>query len=84
MNSNLTARQILEVFLLEEIAAQPSDKKLLLYRALAVDTRDSALSTACNLMADELEMFARLERQMLLDFQRGALNAKPETRNPEL
>lgn len=70
MNTDMTAHAFLTDFLLEQIAEQPIERRLLLYRALAVDTADFALRKACTARADEIERLMLSERQMLLDFRR--------------
>jgi hypothetical protein len=70
MNAHLPPRQLLTCFLLEQIAQQPVEARILLYRALAVDATDKDLRAACTARANEFEQAAARERQMLLDFQR--------------
>lgn len=69
MNPDLPPRAFLTEFLLEQIAGQPATKALLLYRALAADTKDPALQAACGARADEIEIMLRNHRQMVLAFQ---------------
>jgi hypothetical protein len=72
MNPDLTPRSFLTDFLLEQIAAQPLDLRLHLYRALAADTQDVELRDACISRAREIEALRSGERQMRFDFQRRA------------
>lgn len=69
MNPDLTPSEFLTEFLLEQISKQPREQSVLLYRALAADTKDAALRAECRERAKELEAVMRKERQMLLTFR---------------
>jgi len=69
----LTPRALLTAFLLEQIAKQATERRVLLYRAMAVDDRvEMKLRGECAARAGEYESVLRREDQMLLDFRRRA------------
>ena len=67
----LPPRALLTAFLLEEIAKQPTERRVLLYRAMSADDRvDATLRAECAARASEYEAVLRREDQMILDFRR--------------
>jgi hypothetical protein len=69
MNDHLSPSDFLTDFLLEQIAVQPLERRVLLYRAVAAETPDKALREDCRARAREIEMLLRAEHQMLLKFR---------------
>ena len=70
MSTHMPTREFLTDFLLERIAERPCAERVLLYRALAHETKDQRLSAECLARAAEYEAALKRERQMLLDFRR--------------
>lgn len=67
--ADLPPRAYLTDFLLEQIASQPLDRQLLLYRSLAFETTDKRLAGECRAQATEIEKIISSQRQMLLSFR---------------
>lgn len=72
MNDGMTPRQIIVDFVLEQIEAQPLEKRTLLYRALAADLgRDDEVGKTARALADECESISRRHCQLHLNFRRA-------------
>lgn len=82
MNDDLEPREYLHTFLLEQIAAQPMAKAILLFRALAseVDGKDKHLAAECRLRATELERTLSSNRQMSLNLRIRQANTRAAAR----
>lgn len=74
MSDDVTPAQYLTGYLLEQIAKEPVEERIRLYRALAVaPSTDANLRRSVTARADELEAFRKREQQTLLDFKRRCL-----------
>ena len=67
---DLTPKNFLTCFLLEQIALQPIEQQLRLYRSLAADTSDNDLARECRKQASALAEVLRNARQLHLNFRR--------------
>lgn len=65
-----TSSQSFAQFILEQIARQPVEQRIALYRAYAVEARDPRIKNSCRQLADELEAVQRHHEQMVLDLLR--------------
>jgi hypothetical protein len=70
---DMTPRQLLDVFVLEQINAQPLARRALLYRAFAAETSNLELKAKVHALADECEEIERRHQQLALDFRRASL-----------
>lgn len=72
-NPDATPHDLLSDFLLEQIAEQPNDRALLLYRSIVADTSDKHLASVCAKLADDIVRLQRAQRRARLENQRKSL-----------
>ena len=69
----MNARELLDAFVLEQIASQPLAQRALLYRGFAAEATSKEIKSAAHALADECEAIERRHDQLVLDFKRRAL-----------
>ena len=70
--NNMEPAEFITAFVLEQIEAQPIERRILLYRALAFESSDKSLAEDCRAIAEKLESTQRAHRQLVLNFTRRA------------
>jgi hypothetical protein len=72
MTSALPPAELLTEYILEKLSEEPVGKRILLYRAIAIETKCPVLTAACRRLANELEAIEARHEQLVLDFKRRA------------
>ena len=65
-----TTSQFLAQFVLEQIALQAGEKRIMLYRAFAVETQDAHAQAECRSLASELETIEQQHHALVQYFQK--------------
>lgn len=69
MSQHQTPAEYLMDFLLSRIEEQPAEQRIMLYRALAAETKDRLVANTCRNLADRLEEIQHAHEQLQLNLR---------------
>ena len=69
MTPTLPTAELLTEYILEKLSEEPVGKRILLYRAIAIETKCPLLTANCRRLANELEAIEARHEQLVLNFR---------------